>query len=232
MWFEVALVHPVRAERRLGRDGRRGQRGRSVAGGVSLAVVDVVREVLVEELRPLAADRGVGGLGRVLLGVLGPGRQDRGQARQRTVRSHGRLEVSDDRQALGVDHDLGHRIGGGGFRLGDDEGDRVAHEQRLVACERLEHPHVVGAGDRQVGRRQDGHDARHGEGGRCVDRADPGVGVDARHDPGMEQAGPALVGGVAGRAADLLLRIDPGKRQADEARSLRCVDHDASSRLR
>ena len=215
--LDVALVDPVRAERRLDRHRRRRQCDGGIGLRVALAIDDVGRQVLVEQLRTLAPDRGVRRLGRVLLGVVTLEGQDRGDPGERAVRLHRRLEVGHDRQTFGVDDDVVDRVGRGRLGLGDDEGDGVTDEQRLFPGERLVHPHVVRPGDGQVRGGQDGDHAGHRECGRRVDAPDPGVGVDARHDPRVEQLELALVSRVARGASDLVLRVDTRSCHADEA---------------
>ena len=119
------------------------------------------------------------------------------------------------------------RVVGGRLRLGDDEGDGMTDEQRLVAGERLEHPHVVGAGDRQVGGGQDGDDAGHRRGRRTHRSRGSGHGR-RRSGRSGRGAGPNWRWSAAKRVvpADLLLRVDPRPRHADEARGVaRDVNH-------
>ena len=106
------------------------------------------------EFGTLAADRGVGRLGRSTLGVLvrGRGRASRASGLSACIAA---CEVHHGRQPLGIHVDQLGGVLGGRLGLGDDERHRLPDEQRLLAGERLEHPHVLDRGDRQIGGGQD-----------------------------------------------------------------------------
>ena len=88
-------------------------------------------------------------------------------------------------------------------------------EERLLAGEGLEHPHVVDRNDRQIGGAQDGDDTRQPEGGRRIDPPDSCVRIQAGHDPGMEQTDHRHVSGKSDRSTNLLVRIGPRARDPD-----------------
>ena len=73
------------------------------------------------------------------------------------------IDRGGDRRVID-DHGL-DAVGGGRLQFGDDDRDGLAGEHDLAGCQRLEHPHVAVALDRQIVRGQDGHDARRREGG-------------------------------------------------------------------
>ncbi len=176
------------------------------------------------ELDALPTDGRVRRLGRPALGVIVG--NERADACERTVGPRGGVQVDDGGQTLRPDHDEIDGVGCRGFGLGHDDRHRLAGEERLVAGERFEHPHVVGADDREVGGRQDGDDPGELERGRGVDSQDPGVGVETRDDPGVEQAEHRPVGGIPRGAPNLLLGIRAGARDAESSRRLsQSVDH-------
>ena len=183
MGLDVGLVDPVRPEVALDRHVGGGQCGRGVARHVALPVEDVGREILVIELGAGATDRRVGGLGGPSRRVVV--RDQWHETSERAVGMHGRGQIHDSRQPLELDHHKLCAIRSGRFRFGHHERHRLPGEQRLTPGQRLEHPHVVGGDDRQIGGRQNRHDTRDRQGCRRIDPEDPGVGIEARYNPGV-----------------------------------------------
>jgi hypothetical protein len=123
---------------------------------------------------------------------------------------HGRKRVHVDEHGLS-------RVARLVERLGDDEGDWVAHvahlvrgERRLLRARRVRAVrHAVGrdgqagdAGRREVGAEDDGEHARHLPRGGSVHAADQAVRVAAAHDDGVGLAGQGLVVAVGALAAE------------------------------
>ena len=104
---------------------------------------------------------------------------------QGRVRQHGRFWVEHGGQRFVVDRERADAGGGGGFGLGDDGGDPLAHEANDV----VEDVGVVGIGEMvlmQCGAVEtaghvlpgiDVHHARYGQGPRLVDEDDARVSV-------------------------------------------------------
>ena len=119
-----------------------------------------------------------------------------------------RLVVHDDR----LDAVLGCRLA-----LRDDDRDRLAREDDLLARERLRGAVVARRRDREVGGGQHRDDAGHRERGVLLDAADARVRLGREDEPRVQQAVDVAVGGEARGAGDLVRRVDPRARDADDA---------------
>ncbi len=142
------------------------------------------------------------------------------------------LHVDDRSERLVVDLDEVAAVGGGGERLADHDGDRLAHAPHPVGRQRPHRRHREPGrpDDRrrlghpvELGGRDDRDDARMGP-RRCgVDRTDPRVGVRAAHERGVQHPGPVDRAGEAVRAGEEPGVLDPFDALTGEA------GHDDSS---
>ena len=130
----------------------------------------------------------------------------------------GSHRVEDRLERLGIDEDGLGAVGCRGLRACDDERDRLAREHGDVSCQRHVAPPAAARDDAKVVRREDRHDAGHGEGGGRVDGPDPRVRVHRRDDPRVEEPGRSrLVCGEAGGACHLGERVGARSRDPDYA---------------
>ena len=135
---------------------------------------------------------------------------------ERRVRQHRPLRIDDGRQRLvGHVHQLGG-VAGAVPCLGDDHRHRIADVTHLVYCQRaaLHQLDVLERverdfggqrgvdGSREIGSRVERHHAGRCQGGRSVNRDDPGVGVRAPHDVQERHPRQCQVVHEAGRAGD------------------------------
>ena len=213
MRLEIALVHPVRPELAFDDHVGASQRRRGVAVAIALARDHVGRQGLVVEVSPGTTHGRMDRSGVIDVRVGG---HERPKTGERRIGRHGRIHVDDRGQRLRVhDHELDGVLRRG-LGLGHDQRHRLAREQDLIRGQRLEHPHVVAMADGQVGRGQDGDHARDGQGGARIDAPDPGVRIDAGHDPRPQQTGRRPVAPEAGHAGDLGPRVQARAGRADE----------------
>jgi hypothetical protein len=105
--------------------------------------------------------------------------------------------------------------GAGRFVLCDDERNRLAGEDHLLASERLGcpvRPHGRGG---KVGCNQNCDDAGHRERSLPVDAADSSVRFGRENRASMEKAVDIPVCGVPRRSCHLVRSVDPWARYAD-----------------
>ena len=118
-----------------------------------------------------------------------------------------------------VDEDGLGGIGRRGFALGENEGDRVADEDRPLARQQESRP-VQCRHFRDVRGGRHGDDARQRLGGGRVDAQHLGVSVRAGDQTGVEQPGPVEVAAEPERALDLGLALEELGRGADRRHAL------------
>ena len=128
---------------------------------------------------------------------------------------HRGLDVDDRLERLVVDDDRLRAVLRGRLGLADDERDRLAREDDLLARERLRRAVRAGRRDREVGRREHGDDARDGESSASVDAANPRVRLGRQDGARMQQTVDVAVGRVPRRARHLVRRVDPRAGDAD-----------------
>ncbi len=140
--------------------------------------------------------------------------------RERSTDVHRCLDVDDRRERLVVDEDSLGAVLGRRLRLADDERDRLAREDDLVAGERLGGSVRSGGRDREIGRREHGDDSGEGERRAPVDPANARVRLGCEHGPRVEQAVDVAVGCVARRSRHLVRGVEARSRDADQ-----CIAH-------
>ena len=147
------------------------------------------------------------------------------------VVGHRRLDVGDHRQVVVVDVDQLGRVDGLGPGLGDDEGDRVAHEADLADGERGPRHLVVHVGERLQGAAAevlggvDGQHARRLRGLGRVETRDRGVCEGAAHEDRVPDTVHAAVVDEGPGADEELPVLDPSylcsQQRSRHGRSLR-----------
>ena len=169
--LEVRLVDPARPEPAGDDDVGALEAGRGVAA-VDAAGGRRRWASRVAAARPRFSRLGAGGLALVTrrrAGVRAGGAvvpRLRGHAHRRRAGGERRLDVEHRRQRIGVDDDQRGAVLGGRLGLGDHERDRLAGPDDLLARQRLRGA-AGAAGQRQVGGREHGDDARHRRAPRC-----------------------------------------------------------------
>ena len=106
---------------------------------------------------------------------------------------------------------VGRGLGG----LGDDERDRLAGPQDLLAGERLVLALVAFGAIGQVAAGEDRDDAGHRKRFRLVDRHDPGMGRHGQNGSPVEEAAHVDVCREPGAAGHLGTAVDPRDRATD-----------------
>ena len=210
--LEVALVDDRGGVRALDHDVGLGEPGRDVAP----VVAGVISEVRGAE----------GGIAGVVLDGFGTGdavRPDGG-----SIGRDGRAGIDNGRQFLVLDLDQGDGVLGGGLAFGDDGGDGLAAEAGDASGERLARP---GGGrrlddGREVVRRDHADDAGVLQRLAGIDLDDPGVGVEAGDEPGVQQAVERQIVAEAGLPGHLLRAIDAWNALAEGGLGRDADSHD------